>query len=316
MSKELATAFELCADEASKERLTRSDNIRGPSEVADRLDDAAIILGYGAMPKKKIFASFLNSFENETDRLKDCFQYAVSSASNPFVPGMTLSVLLADADAHTVVEGKRRALLSLQREVDDLLLEIFERLPQTVAGFLGKDDDCTAMLEPGTTEKFPNGFVGPLGLALTERRHMEKFCVTPLVLDFMARKFTLGLPKLRNKDNGPTDQESLGPEEDGKRLLETNGLLHDPPLDMVGRMLHGACNGDLPSLLPGAQFIIVGIVSKPSSYYEVPVLRMVLNFVVYLLMLVLFSTRVLIQDYSDWNRGEFALALYIVVSAA
>lgn len=316
MAKEFANAFKLCADEASKELLECKTGTHGPSVAADRLEDVAIFLEYGAVPGKHAFRKLVKSFEDDPARLKDCFRDAVSSAGNPFIPGMTLSVSLADA-ALMLVEGDRRVILSLQRAVDDLLLEILERLPQTVGGLQGEDNDCTAMLEPETLANFPDDMVGPLSLALRRREHMEKFCITPLVLDFMTRKFTLGLPKLQSKIYRPSGQEGPGSEEDSKKLLKDNDLLPEsPPLGMFRRMVHGCGNdeaGHLPSLLPGAQFVIAGQVSNPFNYYDVPVLRMILGLVVYLAMLVLFSTTVLVQDYGHLNKGEYALAVYVVV---
>lgn len=54
----------------------------------------------------------------------------------------------------------------------------------------------------------------------------------------------------------------------------------------------------------------------PDAYYRVPVMRMVLDIVVYLGMLVLFSVVILLGDDGPLTAGESALALYILVSLA
>lgn len=66
---------------------------------------------------------------------KFCF-LAVTSAANPFIPGITLSAVLAEAAKHAD-EGERKTLIEIREGIDELLLEMFERLPQTVSGFDG-----------------------------------------------------------------------------------------------------------------------------------------------------------------------------------
>lgn len=85
-----------------------------------------------------------------------------------------------------------------QADVDKLLLEVLEHLPQTVRGFEGEMTACSAVFEPETVIPKYKGTVGPLGVALQRRQQMDTYCTVPLVLDFMSRKFTKGLPTLRD----------------------------------------------------------------------------------------------------------------------
>ena len=77
-------------------------------------------------------------------------------------------------------------------------------------------------------------------------------------------------------------------------------------------------NASRPSLtiLPGAQFIIAGILAKPNSYYRVPALRMALDFVIYILMLAAYSTWVLLHKDGSLTVGESIFACYVLVSMA
>lgn len=55
--------------------------------------------------------------------------------------------------------------------------------------------------------------------------------------------------------------------------------------------------------LPGAKFIVAGLVTKPNSYYRVPVMRMALDFMVYLAMLAVFSAVVMFHEWrADVSR--------------
>ncbi|CAM9587237.1 unnamed protein product, partial [Ectocarpus fasciculatus] len=68
-------------------------------------------------------------------------------------------------------------------------------------------------------------------------------------------------------------------------------------------LLQGA-NDRLPSLtpLPGAQFIVAGLAARPNDYFRVPVMRMVLDLVVYLGMIVILSTFVLFRSQAEQSR--------------
>ena len=84
--------------------------------------------------------------------------------------------------------------------VDELLLEVLEHLPQTVRGFPGEMKACSAVFEPEAVISSYKGTMGPLSVALQKRQQMDTYCTTPLVLDFMSRKFTKGLPTLRDTE--------------------------------------------------------------------------------------------------------------------
>lgn len=84
--------------------------------------------------------------------------------------------------------------------MDELLLEVLEHLPQTVRGFEGEMKACSAVFEPETVISSQKGTMGPLGVALQRRQQMDTYCTIPLVLDFMWRKFTKGLPSLRDTE--------------------------------------------------------------------------------------------------------------------
>ena len=75
-------------------------------------------------------------------------------------------------------------------------------------------------------------------------------------------------------------------------------------------------NASRPSLtiLPGAQFIIAGILAKPNSYYKVPALRMALDFVIYIMMLAVYSFWVLLHKDGPLTVGEIVFAFYVLVS--
>ncbi|CAN0240947.1 unnamed protein product [Scytosiphon promiscuus] len=44
------------------------------------------------------------------------------------------------------------------------------------------------------------GRCGPLWMALQDRRHIRRFCTTPLLMDFLLRRFNHGLPDLMSKE--------------------------------------------------------------------------------------------------------------------
>lgn len=135
------------------------------------------------------------SRKQSAEWLKTCFLETVAWSDNPFIPGMALSIAFAKS-AGKAPEGERRKLLSLQERVDALLLEILERLPQTVQGFDGGMAGCSAVFEPELSSEDAGGFPGPLRMALQERQHIQTFCTQPLLMDFLSRRFTHGIPSV------------------------------------------------------------------------------------------------------------------------
>lgn len=149
------------------------------------------------------------------DRFKSCCSRAITSAANPFVPGIILSTMLGEA-ARQATEGEQRAITEIQTSIDALLLEILERLPRTVRGFdafkaKGGMDLCNEMFEPrieGPQEE-SNELGGPLAMILSDQHQLRTFCGAPLVMDFLLNKFSLGLPDLMDMEGVLKNLEQL-----------------------------------------------------------------------------------------------------------
>ncbi|CAM9468357.1 unnamed protein product, partial [Hapterophycus canaliculatus] len=234
---------------------------------------------------------------------------AVSSADNPFIPGMNLSVACTVA-AKRALKGEKRRLTLMQAVVDELLLEILEQMPQTVMGFKGEMKDCSAIFEPETVILNYRGYQGPLSVALTHRQQMETYCTTPLILDYMAWKFTRGLPSLTDREGLLLNMRSLS--EPGRTLFG-DGLLAEGKVLFFGMSLQrGYGEGTLSSItyFPGARFIITGLLSRPDNYFKVPALRMALDLVTYLAMMVNFGGFVILhstQPFCYWMEVIFTV---------
>lgn len=80
----------------------------------------------------------------------------------------------------------------------------------------------------------------------------------------------------------------------------------------------GGARDDLPGLkiLPGAQFVVAGLVAKPNSFYRVLTTRMLLDLVVYLAMLAVFSTLVLFHDIGTMTWGGNVFAIHVFVGSS
>lgn len=271
----------------------------------DDIKTLSSLMANSAQPKPETLKKL--SREASAARFKSCCLQAVTSAANPFIPGLTLSIRLGAA-VKLASEGERRTISDIQSSVDELLLEIFERLPQTVRGFEGGMKGCTDLFEPEfmglNTES--NGLKGPLDMILSEQRQLETFSKAPLVMDFLSANFTLGLPDLNDTEGVLRNDDS-----EGRKIVEENGLALDvvastsshpfsralpSKVKKVLQLLQGS--RDLPSLtfLPGAQFVAAGMLAAPTSYYKVPAMRMLLDFVVYVGMVAALSYFVLFHD--------------------
>lgn len=146
--------------------------------------------------------------------------------------------------------------------------------------------------------------MGPLELALQARHQLELFCTQPLVLDFLSRSFTRGLPGLDASESGTQEADEVklsrqrnlsvqaassgdgdneGSEGLSQGLLEVLGGTHQ----MLGSL----------TVLPGVQFILAQLVARPVFCYSVPAVRMGVDLLVYVLMLCLFAKDVL------WYEG-------------
>lgn len=267
----------------------------------------------------------LSQLHASGELFKSCCLQAVTSAANPFIPGITLSIRLDEAAneaAKQGSEGERRTIMDIKSSIDELLLEIFERLPQTVRGFEGGMNGCTKVFEPEPirSSNESNDLGGPLDMIVSsEHQQLETFCKVPLVMDYLSRKFTLGLPDLTDSAGAWRNPGHLGSRGD-YRYMESNGLvLHYG----VGRLLQGV-DEDAPfevfpsqTFFPGAQFILVGVIAAPNNYYRVPAVRMMLDFVVYVGMVAALSFFVFFHTTTESVPGfaEGACALmFIMVS--
>lgn len=150
-----------------------------------------------------------------------------------------------------------------------------------------------------------DGLGGPLDMILSDQQLLKTFSKVPLVMDLLSSKFMLGLPDLNDTQGVLRNADQLNYLRrmctDGK----TNGLVLD---DAVGALLQAAEAEDSSmTFLPGAQFIVAGVVSSPSSYYKVPAMRMALDFVVYIATVavlsyfVFFHTAALNAFMSGWS---------------
>ncbi|CAM9231614.1 unnamed protein product [Scytosiphon promiscuus] len=256
---------------------------------------------------------------------------AVTSATNPFITGMNLSVALTKA-AETAVEAERRKLLDTETRVDALLLEIFKHLPDTVRGFHGGMDGCVALFEPSfmlREGKDPTALI-PLTQMFAARKQAETFCSVPLVMDFLSRRFTLGLPNLTDSDEVLKDSDKLRFLDTGQTDGEEHHLvvrsvksnLNDYQWLTFGwieyplTMLQGASD-KVPRLtvLPGVQFVLAGLIATPTSYYRVPATRMALDVVLYAYFIIVVSIAVLFQEdglLSPGNHHVYVAFLFVV----
>ena len=280
--------------------------------------------------------------------LSACFLETVASVENPFLTGITLSVGLAKA-AEIAPRGEGRKLSSLQNKVDNLLLEILERLPQTVQGFEVGMASCAALFEPEVDVEDARGFQGPLWMVLQSREHMETYCSQPLIVNFLVRRYACGLPNLVGTKELPNQRQELielahgaasacdsrtGMDKRsrerclvldvqdklsgaGTRILNEGLILRSILSPCI--MLQGldpdrqSLRKSSLSVLPGAQFLTAGVAAKPDAYYRVPDVRMVLDVAVYLGMLVVFSAAILFHDDGPLTAGEVMFAFYVLV---
>ena len=271
----------------------------------------------------------------------------LESARNPLIPGMNVSVALAET-AEGAPEGEQRRLKSFQKEVDNYVLKVLEWLPQTIRGVKNGMRQCSALFEPEGPGNNPRGRPGPLRVAFERRQHTKSLCAVPLIMDYISRTFTRGLPNMRDSGNVLQDRAELirlaqegedggglvigvKPDDDFFRLdnhppgnqrdfhplgnqleLHPAGDFKDSGFFRVSLQGANASRRNL-TFLPGLQFIVAGILAKPNSYYEVPALRMALDFVIYIIMLWAYSEWVLLSEDGPLTTGEIAFAVYTLV---
>ena len=231
----------------------------------------------------------------------------VESTSNPLIPGMNLSVPLAEA-AEGGRERERRRLLLFQKRVDKFVLEVLGRLPQTTQGFEKGISQCSALFEPEGPRNDLYGRPGPLRVAFERQYQMESMCAVPLVMDYLSRQFTNGLPVMRDP-SVHQDYNILS------SIASEDGVGGGVLLDSFVRLILQEADIRKPSLtISGAKFIVAGLLAKPNKYYRVPAMRMALDFVVYAMILLFHSFWVLLHEDGPLTTAELVFAFYVMVS--
>lgn len=91
------------------------------------------------------------------------------------------------------------------------------------------------------------------------------------------------------------------------------GVTPDAPQRVSPDALQGVTQTSLTAL-PGAQFLTSGLVYVPDAYFKVVAMRMMLDVVVYLGMLAVFSAAVLLHDDGPLTAGEILFVFYVLAS--
>lgn len=296
----------------------------------DGLEGASVLIAYGARTDHTDLIRLARICT--LDPLKDCFIGALSVADNPFIQGMILSVAFDDAEPKAN-EREGRILSILMKMIDDVLLEVLERLPQTVASFTGGLEGCAYIFEPANTGKGPPVCTDPLELALNERQFTETFCVAPLVFQYLSQRFVSRLPDMRDSNKvleAVTSDDAVESEEgvpNGQKYLYEDDLVANGPLARLMQGMGIVASGaggrveDLTgwerifsgTILPGAQFVAVGVLTKPMTYYQVAAMRLAVDFVVHLLMLALYTVVVLDEDDGELSTSVVFLTFHVTV---
>ena len=326
--------FQTCA----RLHLDNKDRKGNPADLVT----LSSLVACSARPSADILKE-LSEYYDAGDLFKDWCLHAVTSAANPLISGITLSVRLGEV-AEQATEGEQGTIADIQSSVNNFLLEIFERLPHTVRGFddVGGVGACANLFEPGLVRREGRKDLGdPLEMVLSIQGQLQAFCKVPLVMNYLSSKFTLGLPDmsdttgvLRNAQelehlaNGQTDGKNNSLVLDGwdsKDLpwfeqydTHSSRMWHSPRefvklfIILLFRVLKDpgaflqAAGADTPNLVyfPGAQFVIAGVVGAPCNYYRVPAMRMALDFVVYLGMIAALSYFVLFHGTTGVASGK------------
>ncbi|CAM9165014.1 unnamed protein product [Ectocarpus fasciculatus] len=349
--------------------------LQGSTPPHELLPAMSVFFAYGAVVDPKDLIALAEVFKLE--EMKDCFLGGLSFVDNPFVPGLSLSVALDDS-LKNAPERESRSLEALQKAMDDLLLAVLDRLPQTIADFPGGVGGCESILEPEVAGILRDGeFRGPLRLALQERQFSKTLCMAPLVFKYMSYRFVAGLPDLQDSNDllggreekrtrtsfggggpvrapvastasassvytaasgggggGGAPPPSSAPSgtrrgRKGRDFLYSDGFVAGSAPE---RLLQGlgwtgrrAAAAETPpqerpsdwetifsgTFLPGMQFVLVGILTKPLAYYKVPVMRMFLGFYVHLITLALYTAVALESDDGELSNTEIALTFHV-----
>lgn len=304
----LAGAFSVAALEVHTSRNTAEES----------LSALAMLLQHGTIPLAKdlVFLSRVVS----TDTLEECFLQAIASAKNCFIPSLHLSFMLQDA-IDEASERDRRVLAGLKQGVDALLAAILKCLPQKVSCVSGGMAACAAILEPELNEnRLTYARMGPLAASLSCCHRIVTFATTPLCMNYMLLKFCRGLPALNDGPRAQAlDSSRLDTRDEAKGQESLTSMCRGSRVGvLLNRVGKSICGGSgclsILTIYPGAHFIAVGVVTMPNSYYHVPVMRMVLDAMVYIAALALFTKGVLLHDEGSLTVPEVAFAVYFVVS--
>ncbi|CAM9782826.1 unnamed protein product [Scytosiphon promiscuus] len=272
------------------------------------------------------------------NHFKKCCLRAVTSARNPFIPGITLSIRLGEA-AEMAAEGEKRTIKDIQSSIESLLLKILERLPQTVSGFedVAGKGACAQMLQPRLTgldaaDRSIGLKGGPLEMILAEPRQLGIFGTVPLVMNFLSREFRLGLPDVKVDIGsvlpGVRGQQTAEDVHEGwndTAYMKDNGLVLSSILHDWWYKVSVDGGVDTVYFFHAADFILSSMIGAPTEYYRVPVMRMALDFVVYLGMVIALSYFVLFHSTAgtlgsdgiisrDFSSAECVCALIFVTA--
>eukprot|EP00903_Cladosiphon_okamuranus_P011809 g11097.t1 len=288
------------------------------------LQNLSVLFAYGAEVSSMDLVELARLVS--LDQLKACFLGGLSLVDNPFPAGSHLSVAIENAlDSASAAE--RRALSGLQETLDDVLVEVLERLPQAMEDFPGGVNGFAVVFEPEIAGTRGENYRGPVRLALSEKKWGQTFCASPLVFEYISHKFTAGLPDLKDTGNllGKAAGAHSGSPAEGRDFLYSTQMVAN---SVLGRMMQGSGlmewgSESIPrprdwdriwggTLLPGAQFIAIGVLTRPKSYYKVPALRMLLDFCAHLLVLTLFTTVALEDHHRGVTLAEIVLKFYIL----
>lgn len=278
----------------------------------------SMLLQHGARPDPEDLV--LLSCTVESESLEDCFVQAVSAAGNPFIPSLNISFGL-DVAIGMAPDMERKVLIQLRHGINRLLAETLRWLPQTVRDLPGGMAACNVLFEPelicmhcvdGTDGS------GPLAAALKCTTRVVTFATKPLAMDYMLQKFTRGLPGLLDSGRAVSmEVPRADRREEGKGQDSLTAYALGSTLGVIMTSLGKNLSRDSLcglTLLPGAHFVVMGIVSVTNSYYKTPVMRMVFDLIVYVGVLALFTINVLCHDEGSIKGGEIAFVVWVVVS--
>ncbi|CAM9505925.1 unnamed protein product, partial [Hapterophycus canaliculatus] len=304
-------------DEARRQSRTAVDY----AAAYGRLDTLSCLMAYGCEISDQTVTTLLSGdLAVGASAFNRCIWKGITTARNPLIPAH--NVLRAVSRAADRDARHRQFLLRMQSDVDELVQELLQQLPPNMAGFAENYMDAGQgfaavqwLLEPEMAGKRIASFTGPLARALETRR--LEFFSTNIVLSYVSRKFSRGLPGVFS---GASWKMPDMHNRDTKRFVL--GLPYGAaPDNIVGAVRMRLCvpfeliQGSAlrrTSLIPGLQFNCVGLASRPDAFYEVPAVRMAFDVVTYLSMLILFCFVVKLDSPTKIPAKEYAFYAYML----